>query len=67
VIITGTYVTELNCFYTTSFSIIKNKNQTTYEKLFEEIKKKNSSKYNSIGITPKIFLCDFEKAISNAA
>jgi len=29
--------------------------------LFEEIKKKNSSKYNSIEITPKIFHCDFEK------
>ncbi|ORY22072.1 hypothetical protein LY90DRAFT_515697 [Neocallimastix californiae] len=59
VFITRTYVTELNCFYTTSFSILKNKKQTTYEILFEEIKK-NSSKYNSIEITPKIFHCDFE-------
>ncbi|KAG4089278.1 hypothetical protein H8356DRAFT_1432174 [Neocallimastix lanati (nom. inval.)] len=50
VFITRTYVTELNCFYTTSFSILKNKN-----------------KYNSIEITPKIFHCDFEKAVSNAA
>ncbi|KAG4090073.1 hypothetical protein H8356DRAFT_1431463 [Neocallimastix lanati (nom. inval.)] len=66
VFITRTYVTELNCFYTTSFSILKNKKQTTYEILFEEIKK-NSSKYNSIEITPKIFHCDFEKAVSNAA
>ncbi|ORY57037.1 hypothetical protein LY90DRAFT_644895 [Neocallimastix californiae] len=40
VFITRTYVTELNCFYTTSFSILKNKKQTTYEILFEEIKKK---------------------------
>ncbi|KAL6630424.1 hypothetical protein U3516DRAFT_776185 [Neocallimastix sp. 'constans'] len=40
--------------------------QTTYEILFEEIKN-NSSKYNSIEITPKIFHCDFEKAVSNAA
>ncbi|KAL6621107.1 hypothetical protein U3516DRAFT_811157 [Neocallimastix sp. 'constans'] len=40
VLITRTYVTELNCFYTTSFSILKNKKQTTYEILFEEIKKK---------------------------
>ncbi|KAG4099326.1 hypothetical protein H8356DRAFT_936929, partial [Neocallimastix lanati (nom. inval.)] len=39
VFITRTYVTELNCFYTTSFSILKNKKQTTYEILFEEIKK----------------------------
>jgi len=40
VFITRTYITELNCFYTTSFSILKNKKQTTYEILFEEIKKK---------------------------
>ena len=66
VFIIKTYVTELNCFYTTSFSILKNKKQTTYEILFEEIKK-NSSKYNSIEITLKIFYWDFEKAVSNAA
>jgi len=29
--------------------------------------KKKSSKYNSIEIIPKIFQCDFEKAISIAA
>jgi len=40
VFITRTYVTELDCFYTTSFSILKNRKQTTYEILFEEIKKK---------------------------
>jgi len=40
VFITRTYVTELNCFYTTSFSILKNKKQITYEILFEKIKKK---------------------------
>ncbi|KAG4090608.1 hypothetical protein H8356DRAFT_1431061 [Neocallimastix lanati (nom. inval.)] len=34
----------------------------SYQKL-----KKNSSKYNSIEITPKIFHCDFEKAVSNVA
>ncbi|KAL6588550.1 hypothetical protein U3516DRAFT_807152 [Neocallimastix sp. 'constans'] len=50
VFITRTNVTELNCFYTTSFTILKNKN-----------------KYNSIEITPKIFHCDFEKAIFNDA
>ena len=38
VFITRTYVTELNCLYTTAFSILKNKKQTTYEILFEEIK-----------------------------
>ena len=61
VFITRTYVTELNCFYTTSFSILKNKKQKkkTNKILFEEITK-NSSEYNSIEITPKIFHCDFE-------
>jgi len=39
VFINRTYVTELNCFYTTSMSILKNKEQTTYEILFNEIKK----------------------------
>ena len=34
--------------------------------MFEEIKN-NSNKYNSIEIILKIFHCDFEKAISNAA
>ena len=48
------------------FSILKNKKHTTYKILFEEINK-NSSKYNSIEITPKIFHFDFEKAISNVA
>ncbi|KAG4101635.1 hypothetical protein H8356DRAFT_1421663 [Neocallimastix lanati (nom. inval.)] len=33
VFITRTYVTELNCFYTTSFSILKNKKQTTLKNL----------------------------------
>ena len=55
-------------FYTTSFTILKNKKQKkkTNKILFEEITK-NSSEYNSIEITPKIFHYDFEKAISNAA
>jgi len=39
VFITWTYITELNCFYTTSFSILKNKKQTTYE-IFEDVKKR---------------------------
>ena len=33
VFITRTYVAEINSFYTTSFSILKNKKQTTYEVL----------------------------------
>ena len=64
--ITRTYVKELNSFYTTSFSILKNKKQRTYEVLFEEIKK-NAKKNNNIIITIKNFHCDFEKGISNAS
>ncbi|KAG4084293.1 hypothetical protein H8356DRAFT_1436287 [Neocallimastix lanati (nom. inval.)] len=66
VFITRTYVTELNCFYTTSMSILKNKEQTAYEILFNEIKK-YIIKYNAnINFSEKIFHCDFEKGISNA-
>ncbi|KAL6628518.1 hypothetical protein U3516DRAFT_739662 [Neocallimastix sp. 'constans'] len=44
VFITRTYAIELNCFYTTSFSILKNKKQTTNEiLLFEEIKKNSTT------------------------
>ncbi|KAL6611904.1 hypothetical protein U3516DRAFT_870945 [Neocallimastix sp. 'constans'] len=57
------FILHLYLVINTSFSILKNKKQTTYEILFKEIKK-NSSKYNSIENTPKIFHCDFEKAIS---
>ena len=38
-LITRTYVSKLNMFYTTSISILKNKQQDTYEALFNEIKK----------------------------
>jgi len=44
VFITRTYVKELNSFYTTSFSILKNKEQRTYEVLFKEINKKKKKK-----------------------
>ena len=40
--ITRTYVKELNCFYTTSFSILKNKKQTTYEILKHLFLKENT-------------------------
>ena len=66
VFITRTYVTELNGFYTTSMSILKNKEQTTYEILFNEMKK-NIIQYNAnTNFSEKIFHCDFEKGISNA-
>ncbi|ORX76575.1 hypothetical protein BCR32DRAFT_303757 [Anaeromyces robustus] len=67
VFITRVYAPEINSFYSTSLSILNNKEQSTYELLFEELKK-NASKYNNnIIITPKILHCDFEKGISNAA
>ena len=58
---------KINSFYTTSISILKDKKQSAFEKLFKEIKKKNASKFsNSIVISPINFHCDFEKSISNA-
>ena len=67
VFITRIYAPKINSFYTTSLSILNNKEQATYELLFEELKK-NASKYNNnIIVTPKILHCDFEKGISNAA
>jgi len=75
VLITRTYIKYLNSFYTTSFSILKNKEQATYEMLFEELekkkkkkkkKKKQANKYrNNTKISSKNFHCDFEKGISN--
>jgi len=55
VFITRTYVTELNCFYTTSMSILKNKEQTTYEILINEIKKKIQLNIIQILISQKKF------------
>jgi len=67
VFIPRVYAPEMNSFYTTSLSILNNKEQATYELLCEELKK-NSSKYNNnIIVTQKILHCDFEKGISNAA
>jgi len=67
VFITRLFAPEINSFYTTSLSILNNKEQATYKLLFEELKK-NASKYNNnIIVTPKILHCDFEKSISNAS
>ena len=40
IFITRTYAKELDSFYTTSFAVIKNKEQETYKILFEKLKKK---------------------------
>ncbi|ORX66089.1 hypothetical protein BCR32DRAFT_250539 [Anaeromyces robustus] len=69
VFITRTYVTELNGFYTTSFSVLKDKKQSTYEILFEEIKKisleinKNALCYKEVEDNNILYI--YYKAISN--
>ena len=66
VFITRTYVKEVEGFYTTSISLLKNKRQNTYKILLEEINK-NAIKYSSnVNFSEKLFHCDFEKGISNA-
>jgi len=66
VFITKVYAPEINSFYTTSLSILNNKEQATYELLIEELKKNASQYNNNIMVTPKILHFDFEKGISNA-
>jgi len=39
IFLTRTYVKKINGYYTTSFSLLKNKIQTAYKTLLEEIKK----------------------------
>ncbi len=63
VFITRNYVKELNSFYTTSYAILKNKKQTTYKILFNELKQNSN---NNIITEPKNVHCDFEKGISKA-
>ncbi|KAL6628786.1 hypothetical protein U3516DRAFT_793425 [Neocallimastix sp. 'constans'] len=64
VFITRTYAKELDSFYTTSFEILKNKEQETYKMLFEKLKKNANTCNNNIIIEPKNLHCDFE-TISN--
>ncbi|KAG4088990.1 hypothetical protein H8356DRAFT_1432361 [Neocallimastix lanati (nom. inval.)] len=67
VFITRTYAKELDSFYTTSFAILKNKEQETYKMLFEKLKKNANTCNNNIRIETKNLHCDFERAISKAA
>ncbi|KAL6628184.1 hypothetical protein U3516DRAFT_793938 [Neocallimastix sp. 'constans'] len=46
IFITRTYTKELDSFYTTSFAILKNKEQETY-KIFKKLKKKNAYTCNN--------------------
>ncbi|KAG4104347.1 hypothetical protein H8356DRAFT_980346, partial [Neocallimastix lanati (nom. inval.)] len=50
VFITRTYAKELDSFYTTSFAILKNKEQETYKMLFEKLKKNANTCNNNIRI-----------------
>ena len=62
VFITRNFVPELNEFYTTSFSILRNKEQETYKTIFEVIKS-NCDITKDNGFSPKNLHCDFERAI----
>ncbi|KAG4088137.1 hypothetical protein H8356DRAFT_1296968 [Neocallimastix lanati (nom. inval.)] len=53
IFITRTYVKELDSFYTTSFAILKNKEQETYKILFEKLKKNANTCNNNIRIELK--------------
>ncbi len=64
--ITRNYIREIYSFYTTAFSILKNKQELAYKILFRELKKNICIINNNIDIFPKYFYCDFEKGISNA-
>ncbi|KAG4093460.1 hypothetical protein H8356DRAFT_1354352 [Neocallimastix lanati (nom. inval.)] len=63
IFITRTYAKELDSFYTTSFAILKNKEQEKYKILFEKLKKKKvNTCNNNIIIKPRKNLhCDFER------
>lgn len=55
VFITRNYVQHINTYYSTSFSILRNKTQNAYETLFRQLKI-NITKYNSnLPLTPKNF------------
>ncbi|KAL6605367.1 hypothetical protein U3516DRAFT_757661 [Neocallimastix sp. 'constans'] len=61
IFITGTYAKELDSSYTTSFAILKNKEQEIYKILFEKLKKKKNT--NTLKNDNNIFI--YYKAISN--
>ena len=70
IFITRTYSKKLISFYyTTSFAILKKKEQETYKILFEKLKIKNANtcNNNNMIIEPKNLHCDFERGISKAA
>ena len=65
-LITRIYAKDFNRYFTTSFTLMKNKQEHTYENVFKDLKK-NIISYSNNGIyNPKELHCDFELAISNA-
>jgi len=65
VFITRTYVEKINSIYTTSISILKDKKQSTYEKLFKEKKKKKKTQVNLVTVLlflQLIFIVTLKKA-----
>jgi len=54
IFIKRTYAKELDCFYTTSFAILKNKEQETYKILFEKLKKIANTCNNNIIIAESL-------------
>jgi len=69
IFITRTYAKKLDSFYTTSFAILKNKEQEKYKILFKKIKKKKiaNTYNNNIIIELKTLHCDFQRSISKTA
>ena len=65
-LITRIYSKELNSFFTTSYSLMKNKLQKTYENIFNNLKKNIENYSNNKQYKPNEFHCDLEISISNA-
>ena len=65
-LITRVYSKELNKFFTTSFSLLTNKEQNTYYQVFNTIKNHIFSLNKNKKYCPSEFPADFEIAMSNA-
>ena len=65
--ITRNYYKEINSFYNTSFSILKDKEHLSYKIVLKELENNVCKVTNNTEINPINFHCDFERGISNAA
>ena len=66
ILITREYAKIFHRFFTTSFTIMLNKEEKTYEKIFTELKINIQNYANNILYKPKEFHSDFELGMSNA-